>query len=92
MPSKQLIIVKQRNLMPSKYNETTVYQYCRNLRLVSEQRGIDPVDMGPDEHKLRLSESELSSGHLKEINRLKGERDELRAQLSNVKHKVCCML
>lgn len=62
--------------------------YFRNLRLTCEQRGIEAIDLGPDEHKLSFTDSEVTSNHLKEINRLKSERDELRDQLNSMKNKV----
>jgi len=65
-----------------------VFYLCRSLRLLCEQRGISSDDMGPDEHKMNLTDSDVTSNHLKEINRLKGERDELRTQLNSLRNKV----
>jgi hypothetical protein len=49
---------------------------------------MDPIDLGPDENKLNLSDSDITTNHLKEINRLKSERDDLRDQLNSIKNKV----
>ncbi|XP_052274268.1 coiled-coil domain-containing protein 78-like isoform X2 [Dreissena polymorpha] len=76
---------EQKRKFAHKYEELLVAY--RNIRLICEQRGVDPVDLGPDEHKLSLTESEVTSNHLKEINRLKGDREELRMQLNSLKNK-----
>lgn len=76
---------EQKTKYGHKYEELLIAY--RNLRLICEQRGVDPVDMGPDEHKMSLSESEITSNHLKEISRLKSEREELRDQLNSLKNK-----
>lgn len=76
---------EQKRKFAHKYEELLVAY--RNLRLTCEQRGIETVDLGPDEHKLSLTDSEVTSNHLKEINRLKSERDELRDQLNSMKNK-----
>ncbi|KAL4235904.1 hypothetical protein ACF0H5_004294 [Mactra antiquata] len=76
---------EQKRKFAHKYEELLVAY--RDLRLLCEQRGIDPIDLGPDEHKLSLSDPEITSNHLKEINRLKSEREELRDQLSSLKNK-----
>jgi len=53
-----------------------------------EQKGIDAVDMGPDEHKISLTDTEITSNHLREINRLKSEREDMRDQLNSMKNRV----
>ncbi|XP_053394092.1 coiled-coil domain-containing protein 78-like isoform X2 [Mercenaria mercenaria] len=76
---------EQKRKFAHKYEELLVAY--RNLRLTCEQRGIDPIDLGPDEHKLSMSDSDITTNHLKEINRLKSERDEIRDQLNSMKNK-----
>ncbi|XP_071137257.1 coiled-coil domain-containing protein 78-like [Mytilus edulis] len=66
-----------------KYEELLIHY--RNLRLQSEQRGIDDIDMGPDETELKLNESEIDSANLREITRLKTTNNELRKTLDNMK-------
>ncbi|KAL3867861.1 hypothetical protein ACJMK2_040707 [Sinanodonta woodiana] len=68
-----------------KYEELLVAY--RNLRLTCEMRGIDPVDMGPDEHHFKLNDQEINSAHLKEISRLKNELTSLRSELDSIKLK-----
>lgn len=68
------------------------YIYNRNLRLQSEQRGIDDIDMGPDETELKLNESEIDSANLREITRLKTTNNELRKTLDNMKMRVSISL
>ncbi|WAR23393.1 CCD78-like protein [Mya arenaria] len=76
---------EQKRKFAHKYEELLVAY--RSLRLLCEQRGIAPEDMGPDEHRLGLTDSDVTSNHLKEINRLKGERDELRMQFTSLRNK-----
>ncbi|XP_060564516.1 coiled-coil domain-containing protein 78-like [Ruditapes philippinarum] len=76
---------EQKRKFAHKYEELLVAY--RNLRLTCEQRGMDPVDLGPDENKLNMSDSDITTNHLKEINRLKSERDDLRDQLNSIKNK-----
>ena len=58
------------------------------MRLQCEQRGIDDIDMGPDETELKLTESEIDSANLREITRLKTTNNEMRKKLDNLKIKV----
>ena len=60
----------------------------RKQRLTAEARGIEPIDLGPDEHQLKLDEGEVKSGHLREINRLKTELTDRNAELGGLKKKV----
>lgn len=60
----------------------------RRLRLTAEARGIEPVDLGPDEHQLNLGEGEVKSGHLREIGRLKAELADRKSELDRLKKKV----
>lgn len=62
--------------------------FKRNLRLQCEERGLDDIDMGPDETELKLSDSEINSSNLREITRLKGEVNRLRQTTENYKNKV----
>lgn len=62
--------------------------FKRNLRLQCEERGLDDIDMGPDETELKLSDSEINSSNLREITRLKGEVNRLRQTMENYKNKV----
>lgn len=59
----------------------------RKQRLTAEARGIEPIDLGPDEHQLKLDEGEVKSGHLREINRLKTELTDRNAELGGLKKK-----
>ena len=58
------------------------------MRLTAEARGIEEDDLGPDEQHLNLDESEVTSGHLREINRLKTELTSKKADLDSIKLKV----
>ena len=62
--------------------------YYRSLRLQCEQRGLDDIDMGPDEHQLNISDTEIQSAHLREISRLKSEATQLKSDLDTIKTKV----
>lgn len=56
------------------------------LRLQCEQRGMDDIDLGPDEQELHMSESEVASSHMREIARLKNELNTSKQQAGyNVK-------
>ena len=61
------------------------------MRLQCEERGLDDIDMGPDETELKLSDSEINSSNLREITRLKGENNKLKQTLDNYKSKVNMM-
>ncbi|XP_078318068.1 coiled-coil domain-containing protein 78-like isoform X1 [Crassostrea virginica] len=74
----------KRNLL-HKYEELLIHY--RNLRLQCEERGLDDIDMGPDETELKLSDSEINSSNLREITRLKGENNKLKQTLDNYKSK-----
>ncbi|KAK7100698.1 coiled-coil domain-containing protein 78-like isoform X2 [Littorina saxatilis] len=45
----------------------------RNLRQTCEARGFDKADLGPDEYEMKLSDSEIQSAHMKELDRVKSE-------------------
>lgn len=53
----------------------------RDLRAQVEARGLDDLDLGPDEHELTLSEPALQSSQQKEIVKLQTEVHSLKMQL-----------
>ncbi|XP_041358708.1 coiled-coil domain-containing protein 78-like [Gigantopelta aegis] len=71
--------------------QTMVHDYealiiaYRNLRQTCEARGMTDIDLGPDEYTLKLSDSELSSSHLKEVSRLNAELARTRGDVDSIK-------
>lgn len=76
---------ENKKVLLHKYEELLIHY--RNLRLQAEQRGIDDIDMGPDETELKLTESEIDSANLREITRLKTTNNEMRKKLDSLKIK-----
>lgn len=76
---------ENKKVLLHKYEELLIHY--RNLRLQAEQRGIDDIDMGPDETELKLTESEIDSANLREITRLKTTNNELKKKLDTLKIK-----
>lgn len=74
-----------KRLYAHKYEELLIA--FRRLRLTAEARGIEPVDLGPDEHQLNPGEGEVKSGHLREIGRLKAELADRKSELDRLKKK-----
>ncbi|KAL8606496.1 hypothetical protein ACOMHN_037727 [Nucella lapillus] len=71
--------------------QKTVHDYeevlvaYRNLRQTCEARGFDKEDLGPDETMLRLSDTDIQTSHLKELDKLKGELSRNRGELDTLK-------
>lgn len=49
---------------------------------------MDDIDLGPDEHELQLSSSEIESANFKEIARLKRELQKNHGHIDSVKLRV----
>lgn len=60
----------------------------RQLRQLVEGRGLDELDLGPDEHHLQLSELELTSAQQKEINRLRDNLHHAKNELESLRLRV----
>ncbi|XP_033737575.1 coiled-coil domain-containing protein 78-like isoform X1 [Pecten maximus] len=75
---------RQRHLI-HKYEELLIHY--RNLRLMCQERGIDDLDMGPDEQEITMTDSEMTSANLREIARLKTELNKTKQNASNLKTK-----
>jgi len=61
----------------------------RYLRQQVEARGLNDVDLGPDEKKLRMtSEPEMSSSHKREVEKLRDDLINKQAELDDFKRQV----
>jgi hypothetical protein len=60
----------------------------RELRLMLEAQGVPPSDLGPDETKLQLSDTQLQSEQQKEINRLRTKLNETTLELENARIRL----
>ncbi|XP_025111597.1 coiled-coil domain-containing protein 78-like isoform X1 [Pomacea canaliculata] len=71
--------------------QNTVHKYeelliaYRNLRQTCEARNFDAADLGPDENELKLSDTEIQTSHLREVDRVKGELAKVRNDLDALK-------
>lgn len=61
---------------------------CRNLRQTCEARGFDKADLGPDEYEMKLSDSEIQSAHMKELDRVKSELARTKNETDTLKMRV----
>ena len=60
----------------------------RELREQVEAHGYDDLELGPDEHKLKLTDRELQSKQQKEINRLREDLNQYSTELESLKIRV----
>lgn len=71
--------------------QKTVHDYeelliaYRNLRQTCEMRGFEVADLGPDEYELKLSEQEVQTSHLRELDRVRGELAKTKNDLDALK-------
>ena len=64
----------------------------RNLRQICEARGFENSDLGPDEHEIKLSDFEIESSHLRELDKVNKELVHVKNELDAMKIKVSFLL
>lgn len=69
-----------------------IIKFCRNLRQLCEQRGFEDADMGPDEHEVVMSDTEIQAAQNRENNRLRAQINKLKNDLAAIRVKVCLNL
>ena len=66
--------------------------FFRELREQVEARGFDDLDLGPDEHQLMMTDSQLHSSQQREISKLKKNLHHTKNELESLKIRVMTIL